>query len=104
MELEPQLTRGCLHAAMTSDTFAGCPVLLQVLDVTNVMPKSEGGTGQPRVKLTVSDGLHKCTALLASQLKALADSKQLQTGSIIQVTELVGNRKLQQTTTVGSKK
>jgi hypothetical protein len=100
--MEPQLSAGCLQAALTTD-FAGCPVLLQVLDVTRVTPKGDAGA-QSRVKLTVSDGVHKCMALLASQLKDLADSGQLQTGAIVEVRELVGNKQLQQTTSVGAKK
>jgi hypothetical protein len=101
--MEPQLSAGCLQAALTTD-FAGCPVVLQVLEVTRVTPRGDTGGGQSRVKLTVSDGVHKCTALLASQLKDLADSGQLQTGTIVEVRELVGNKQLQQTTSVGAKK
>jgi len=99
--MEPQLSAGCLQAALTSD-FTGCPVLLQVLDVQRVQPK--GDSGQSRIKLVVSDGVHKCMALLASQLKDLADSGQLQVGTIVAVLELVGNKQLQQTTSVGAKK
>ena len=103
--LEPQLSTGCLQAAMTSEAWAGCPVLLQVLDVQRVQPKGDGGNaGTSRIKLVVSDGVHKCMALLATQLKELADSGQLQVGSIVEVRELVGNKKLQQTTSVGAKK
>jgi hypothetical protein len=100
--MEPQLSAGCLHAALTSDV-AACPVTLQVLDVQRVTPKGDTG-GQSRIKLVVSDGVHKCMALLASQLKDLADSGQLQVGTIIQVHELVGNKQLQQTTSVQAKK
>ena len=102
--MEPQLSAGCLQAAMTSEAWAGCPVLLQVLDVQRVQPKGDGNAGTSRIKLTVSDGVHKCMALLATQLKELADSGQLQVGSIVEVRELVGNKKLQQTTSVGAKK
>jgi hypothetical protein len=101
--MEPQLSAGCLQAALTSD-FAGCPVLLQVLDVQKVQPKGDSGSGQSRIKLVVSDGVHKCMALLASQLKDLAESGQLQVGTIVEVRELVGNKQLQQTTSVGAKK
>lgn len=79
-------------------------MLLQVLDVQRVQPKGDTGSGQSRIKLVVSDGIHKCMALLASQLKDLADSGQLQKGTIIEVIELVGNKQLQQTTSVGAKK
>ncbi|GBF93369.1 replication A 70 kDa DNA-binding subunit A [Raphidocelis subcapitata] len=96
--MEPQLSAGCLHAAITSEIPA-CPVLLQVLDVQRVQPKGEGASNQSRIKLIVSDGIHKCVALLASQLKDLADSGKLQVGAIIEVQELVGNKQLQATAT-----
>ena len=101
--MEPQLSTGSLQAALTSD-FAGCPLMLQVLDVQRVTPKGDTGGGQSRIKLVVSDGVFKCMALLASQLKELADSGQLQVGTIVEVKELVGNKALQQTTSVGARK
>jgi hypothetical protein len=99
--MEPQLSAGCLQAALSSDVPA-CPVLLQVLDVQRVQPKADSASSQPRIKLVVSDGIHKCVALLASQLKDLADSGKLQTGAIIEVRELVGNKQLQATATAST--
>jgi hypothetical protein len=104
MDGPPPLSAGCLQAALTSDFAVGMPVLLQVLDVQRVQPKNDTGSGQARIKLVVSDGVHKCMALLASQLKDLADNGQVQQGTIIEVRELVGNKQLQQTTSVGAKK
>lgn len=50
--------------------------------------------GPKRTKVTVSDGLFKCTALLATQLKELVDGGQVVKGAIVEVPELVGNKKL----------
>lgn len=100
--MEPQLSAGSLRAALTSDITG--PITLQVLEVTRVQPKGDAGGGQSRVKLVVSDGVHRCTALLASQLRELADSGQLQVGTVVEVKELVGNKALQQSTSVGARK
>lgn len=58
-------------------------------------PKDSNPSGAKRIKLTVSDGVHKCTALLASQLKDLVDNGSLKQGAIIKVTELVSNKQLE---------
>jgi hypothetical protein len=42
----------------------------------------------------VSDGLYKCTALLASQLKPLVDDGRISKYALLRITELVGNKKL----------
>lgn len=44
--------------------------------------------------MTVSDGVYKCTALLASQLKVLVDNGAISKFALLRVTELVGNKKL----------
>lgn len=65
-------------------------------DVQEIQPKDANpAQGNKRVKITVSDGLWKCSAVLASQLKELVDTHQLVKGAIIEVIELVGNKKLQ---------
>ena len=63
-------------------------------DLQQIQPKEGAPT---RVKLTVSDGVTKCTALLASQLRELVDRGALAVGAVIDVHELVGNKKLQAT-------
>jgi uncharacterized protein involved in outer membrane biogenesis len=52
--------------------------------------------------MTVSDGVYKCTALLASQLKVLVDDGRISKFHLVRVTELVGNKKLG--ATAGNKK
>jgi uncharacterized protein involved in outer membrane biogenesis len=56
--------------------------------------KSKDGTQPQRSKVTVSDGMYKCTALLASQLKVLVDNGAISKFALLRVTELVGNKKL----------
>lgn len=95
-----QLSRGVLLAATTEDSFAvapGHPIRLQVLGVQPIVSKDPNAAR--RVKITVSDGVYKGTALLATQLARLVDDNQLTDGAIVDVSELVGNRKLQQTST-----
>jgi hypothetical protein len=61
-----------------------------VAEATEINAKS--GDGKPtgkRGKLTVSDGVHKCTALLSSQNCALLTEGQLHKGAIIQLDEAV---------------
>eukprot|EP00877_Chromochloris_zofingiensis_P013681 jgi/Chrzof1/8567/Cz03g15270.t1 len=92
----PQLSTGALEAALASENYTGPPICLQVLDVQEIQPKDANpAQGNKRVKITVSDGLWKCSAVLASQLKELVDTHQLVKGAIIEVIELVGNKKLQ---------
>jgi len=95
-----QLSRGVLLAATMEDSFAvapGQPIRLQVLGVQPIVSKDPSASR--RVKITVSDGVYKGTALLATQLARLVDDNQLTDGAIVDVSELVGNRKLQQTST-----
>lgn len=95
-----QLSRGVLLEATTSDTFAvapGQPIRLQVLGVQPIVSKDPNASR--RVKITVSDGVYKGTALLATQLARLVDDNQLTDGAIVDVSELVGNRKLAATST-----
>ena len=61
-------------------------------DVQEITPKNE--STQRRTKVTVTDGKFKCTALLATQLKELVDSGQIARGAVIEVHELVGNKKV----------
>lgn len=61
----------------------------------HIKPK-DGASGPARTKVTVSDGVYKCTALLATQLKELVDQGGIAKGAIIEVRELVGNKKLHQ--------
>jgi hypothetical protein len=63
--------------------------------VQHITPKD--GAGPKRTKVTVSDGLYKCTALLATQLKDLVEQGAIVKGAILEVLELVGNKKLQGT-------
>lgn len=59
----------------------------------NIQPK-QGGNGPQRTKVIVSDGIYKCTALLATQLMPLVDEGHIVKGAILSVNELVGNKKL----------
>lgn len=74
--------------------------VLRPADVQNI--KSKDGTQPQRSKMTVSDGVYKCTALLASQLKVLVDDGRISKFHLVRVTELVGNKKLG--ATAGNKK
>jgi hypothetical protein len=69
--------------------------------VQHITPKD--GTGPKRTKVTVSDGVYKCTALLATQLKDLVEQGHIVKGSILEVMELVGNKKLQATNAANKK-
>jgi hypothetical protein len=94
-----QLSSGVLLAATTEDSFAvapGQPIRLQVLGVQPIVSKDPNASR--RVKITVSDGVYKGTALLATQLASLPIAE----GAIIDVSELVGNRKLAATSTGGA--
>lgn len=61
-------------------------------EVQNIKPKDS--TQPQRSKVTVSDGMYKCTALLASQLARFVEGGQIARGAVVRVTELVGNKKL----------
>lgn len=61
-------------------------------EVQHITPKD--GSGPKRAKVTVNDGMYKCTALLATQLKDLVDNGTIQRGTVLRVNELVGNKKL----------
>lgn len=79
----------------------GVPAQLHLsADVQHIKPKD--GTQPNRTKVTVSDGVYKCTALLASQLRELVENGAISKFALLRVTELVGNKKLGNT--AGNKK
>jgi hypothetical protein len=92
------LAARCLPALSgipTTVTTTTCPTTCPQAEVQHIKPK-DGGTGPARTKVIVSDGVYKCTALLASQLKDAVDEGKLVQWAIVNVTELVGNKKLNQ--------
>eukprot|EP00879_Flechtneria_rotunda_P025305 GHRR01026883.1.p1 GENE.GHRR01026883.1~~GHRR01026883.1.p1 ORF type:complete len:797 (+),score=258.36 GHRR01026883.1:172-2562(+) len=97
----PQLSNGVLLRALAADSMAE-PFIVQVLDVQALQPKE--GNNQKRGKLVISDGVYKCIALLATQLTPLLESGQLQKYSILQINEVVGNRKLGNSSSAANKK
>lgn len=66
--------------------------IVAAADVQNIQPKQSAGP--PRTKIIVSDGVYKCTALLASQLTPVVLDGQIVKGAILSVNDLVGNKKL----------
>eukprot|EP00878_Enallax_costatus_P012473 GHUV01013026.1.p1 GENE.GHUV01013026.1~~GHUV01013026.1.p1 ORF type:complete len:867 (+),score=301.03 GHUV01013026.1:206-2806(+) len=93
MAAVPQLSSGMLPRALAagSESFGSSPLVVQVLDVQLLQPK-QGNTNTPRTKVTVSDGIYKCIALLAGQLAPMLN--QIVKGAILSVNELVGNKQL----------
>lgn len=67
-------------------------VCVSSADIQNIKPKDS--TAPQRNKVTVSDGVYKCTALLASQLKVAVDDGRISRHCIMRITDLVGNKKL----------
>jgi len=80
--------------ALTPSPHPFCPGRMCVCtaDIQNIKPKDS--TAPQRNKVTVSDGVYKCTALLASQLKVAVDDGRISRNCIMRVTDLVGNKKL----------
>eukprot|EP00775_Hariotina_reticulata_P005401 gene5401-5635_t len=92
MAAVPQLATGVLPHLLSSDSYNGAPLLVQVLDAQHIKPKESNATS--RTKVVLSDGQYKCTALLASQLKEIVGGGQVVKGSIVRLKELVGNKRL----------
>ncbi|KAF8055656.1 RPA1A [Scenedesmus sp. PABB004] len=101
-DLPPGGFVGVLAQALAEENFTGGTIYVQVLDMTHITPKD--GAGPRRTKITCSDGVYKCVALLATQLREQVDSGAIQRGSVIAVRELVGNKKLGGSAANASKK
>merc|ERR1711871_125931 len=82
------LTSGCIQRIYNQDSDVSAAVV-QVLDVKKL--GAQGGTGAPRYRLVLSDGVHYQQAMLATQLNDTIDMENLKPNTLVKLDEVICN-------------
>ena len=84
-----QLTRGALQKILTSANEPNFQPIVLVKNARNIPSNAAGGPA--RWKIVVTDGVDTATAMLATQLAALAECGELSDNCLLQLTDYMTN-------------